>query len=314
MTISIFKNSTQLLKDTAEKIFLEAPEYFTNAIAVTNKNFIYTSNTDLYQIKTFAQKILESYFERNSFGDGATNVLNLNKAKEGEEEKNLPFIIFGCKEGKNHYNEKITKEQMLFNFFHETMHVIAIASKTHTKDNHFNESFADAGAYLLYIREVGEDAFIRNQPFSRAELIVSDILYNEKGSYYTTESLLAARRVTEEIDVKKLHLKDIVEIAKTIADEFYIPQEQRDFLYDSLIEKSEEENILENFAFTTDKNIYRTGRQISLSDVFQKEAGMAEAEKFFQKRDVEIGFILDPIEAKDSAKQHSNTLTLIKSF
>lgn len=315
MSIDLSKSKIEILRELAEKLFAEAPECFDTTLSLTNLDYIYTENEVLFFAKDIFKEKIDAVIEENGISDGITVPSFLNMKQENGDIAEYPFILLAIKEDKDYEGEPKLKEEVIFNFFHEMMHAAAIKSKEVFEEHHLDEAYADVGAYLLYLREFGEsNEFLEYQPFNRATQIISKMLYDEKGAYYTTDAMLAAKHFSKALNVQEMSFEDIRNLATVTAFEFCIDLEDREKLYDYFVEDTKEDSVLTKTAETKDPDIYRVGRQISLSMYYQKAGGMEDAEKFLQARDKDMGLIMDPVEEMHSQKEASFTENYIKSL
>lgn len=301
MTIDLTKSKIEILRELAEKLFTEAPEYFDTTLAFTENNFIYSTNKTLLTSKDSYKELLKNLNPENIPLDGVTHLIPRSTNSKNELVENI--CLMQCMEETNSKDQPVSKQEVIFNFLHEAVHILLMSKGERFKENHNNEVFADVGAYLLYLREVGyEDEFIKFQPFERAVTITNKAFYGEAGSHYTTEALLGAKHLAKALNIAELSIEDIKNIAATAQVEFSLEQEDRDDLYNIFTDNGKIEasisqtNILNVAIDSTDKETYRTARMMTLSSNFQKAASFKEYEEMLQKKDRVINLILDPIE------------------
>jgi len=313
MTYSNGKSLIDNLKEIAEKIFLEAPEYFNNAIALTDKNIINSRFSQITDIEDFAHDTLIDYFKRNPYNVGLTKVIEVSGCKDVLGKRKANLVIFGIKEETDNTADI---QNGFFSFFHESMHASKGMPEIKRKDIHENEVFANVGAYLLYLREIGNDDFIKSIIFETAPELLNKNQYNEIGAYYSTSALMAADYISEKIDVKKLSFQQIKTIATSIGEEFSLSRKKREYLFNTLNNRTGGDKFLENILLEKDLETYKIFRQISLSNQFKKAAGKnAKAiEDVLQEKDKQIGVIMNPIEEMRTNGIRSKTESLLKTM
>lgn len=308
MTIDLSQPTIYILKDVSEKLFSEAPKYFKSAIACTDKNFIYSDNIELIKSSFSAKKIMKDYFNDNPY-----STRGISMSFDDSEQVEHP-IIFGIKD--EEMNDTNNKENALFYFLHEAMHVSKLHEIENKSQMHYHETFADTGAYLLFAREVGTDSeFLKSYPFSRARHILAPNSYKLKGTYYTTDAMLAAKHVIDKIDVAQLSYEGIKNISEIIANEFASPQQTLNRIHNKLIKNTRDINLaLETALSSNDQEIYKIARHFSLSNTFKESATKPYSEDELKLKDIALEITLDPILDKIARKRSSLTERAVKKL
>lgn len=319
MAIDFEKPIEETLQYLSEKIISEAPDKFVNTIVSTRSNFIYSNNFDLEGHKKLFTSIINEHFENRTNTDDLGIRLGISlQTTTGEKIFNIIGVAKEYSDGK-----KRPKEEIALTLLHELAHI----TDNNFSDKHQREVFANSFSYLLFVREIGDNNLIKDKIFSNS----NEIFQNHNGDiarYYSTDALLAADYVANNINLKTTSFAQLHKIATTITKEFSITPEKRLELFNkaSSATINIEDNgvscqkILLSLLDTDDKDTYRMCKYISLSQEFNDaliKIGLnknKDLKKLLLIKDKTEKFILNPLEDKKNKRIKSPTLKAVRKL
>jgi len=250
------------------------PEHFQNIIAFNENNVLYYNNKLLSYSQEDCLELVKKFFAETLESDAFTDMgKNYFKIEGSDEEFCLNFNILACRTDNDTAGKPYTNKDIAYHVMHELMHISHRNAGKYLDDNHLAESFADVGTYFLYLKKIGDDYdFLSEQTFNVATNI-AQTFYDDYGAGYTSNSMLVAANVAQQIKINKLTFEQIVDLTSTITEEFALPRETREHIYKSLCDEKGDltiESIVKNSIKSDDPFIFNTGRYISLSTIFKE--------------------------------------------
>lgn len=219
MPINYNEPLLDILREVAGNIFSEAPDIFTNNAVSTKNDLIALGNQKFLEYEENIKQLVNYFFYNDTY-----------KKCSGIRFHFENIDIIGILP--HHSTENtLGKRNTTFTLLHELAHI----TDEYFINQHQRELYADTLAYLLLIRETSESdlASTKKLPFAKASKIL-DKDDDDIGRYYSTNSLLAINTLTNQIDVKKINISDLSEIARNITLEFSMSSEARYDLFNKV--------------------------------------------------------------------------------
>jgi len=262
----------EVIRHIVSELYSDSPSAFKNTAIFDEDGLIYQNNSLVFTNAGILNKlkhIAKDFFEN----DKSTNAVSsqfIAKMIEGDVEiSSMPYSAIYCRTQKDLYDNQISNKEIAFVALHELAHTHYYNNGKKNNSPHREEIYADTEAYFLYPR-----LFANNINFLRGRIYDTSMssfqkCYNECGAHYTTNALLAAVNVAQQINLELLSINQIAELSSIISEEFYLPISRRKQIYKEITEGKESSlllNAFTNAVKTRNTDSLRAGWQISLSD------------------------------------------------
>jgi len=305
---------TEIFKQSAKAYSEAFPSFLKKLVIVSTEEVIYVSPDMVKHFSKYPNN-LEKLIKRNAKHIKENDLHAFVYPAEEMEGSKKEFTSLSIAMGKintPYPAEKHGQEISHILFFdHEMGHLIAGRDKN--LNFHQGECIADAFCLMMHIKRLGN----RRRIFAAVAFAnASHPILTGSPKHYTSQAVFAVEKLSKEIDINKLSLKDIAWYAKRIGTKYALPQKTLDKINEaykyprSIYNNAEtEKNYLALVMKTMlknkhDEDIYRAGRLlISRSDwhkIIEQnkkiEPFWNEALRAMKKHEQETNFILNPLE------------------